>query len=174
MTTENPSLQETRDHLIEHCHMNSVHYLDEPDLVQQADFAIGNERAEQLVIKNEDDTPTELILCGIFQISHEGYFLTSDAWFSPDRDIAFKDVKPSCKLIPCNIGKWKTPEKETNLIFQNIANLERIKLPDKVSITSCIQKNRVPSKSLIFSKFSSTYISISSPLTQALIKHTGP
>jgi len=141
-TSTQPSrLDLARDQVIKRCRIDDVHYLTETDLVQKADFIAGNANAERLIIKTDDETATELVLCGIFQVSQDAFFLTSDGKFNPNPIMKFQDIKPSCKLVPCNSSNWQAPKKENDIIFRNIIGLERIKAIPGVNLTSCTTSN---------------------------------
>lgn len=154
-----PRFDDCRDRLIIQSELDHSHFLATPNLIQHAEFISGSQNAQQLVNRTPDDNndaPTEFIMTGIFQISADNFFLTSDGRFKPGSGLKFEDTKPSCRLIMPNAPGWRITATESETIFNNVKALEKINISATSNLKSVVDNHPLSIKlsHLLFKKSS--------------------
>ena len=80
-----------------------IHYAADKAINSQYKFSFNKDfKADVLVPKNADESISEFILCGVFQIDTQKFFMTSDGKWNANNMISthFEQVKLSCHLLP--------------------------------------------------------------------------
>ena len=127
---------------IQHLRTQGIHYAAEKNISNLCEFTYNNTiKGDILVQKNINDSPSEFILTGIFQIDGRNFFMTSDGKWNPSNPIGtrFDQVKPTCHLLPVQRNaNFPTSSTDFPSIINNIHAIESLANPHKSHDNSSI------------------------------------
>ncbi|KAI6153941.1 hypothetical protein BKA82DRAFT_133971 [Pisolithus tinctorius] len=100
-----------------------------PNLVARAEFFFGGTSGDVAVLKGDTNDVTELVLSGIFEIDHQGFFMGPDGGYSPKNAFSrgFVETKLTCNLLSVQRDVvYGSTQHDFPLIISNIRALEKL------------------------------------------------
>ena len=106
-------------------------------------------RGDVLVTKDSQQTNTEFVLVGVFQVDPRNFFMTSNGKWNQNNQFAtrFDQVKPSCHLLPVERDlAFRYSADNFSTVIGNIRAIESLANPQKARehVTSVIMDNLNP------------------------------
>ena len=82
--------------------LDDLYYLGTPNIAASAQFCIRGIEGHRLIVKNNEEIPTEFLFSGIFEINCRDFYILPDGNFDPTGPFNKKNlkVKATCCLLP--------------------------------------------------------------------------
>ncbi|KIO14869.1 hypothetical protein M404DRAFT_929018, partial [Pisolithus tinctorius Marx 270] len=100
-----------------------------PNLAARAEFFFGGATSDVTILKGEVDDVSELVLSGVFEIDHQGFFIGAEGRYLPKNAFScdFVDTKLTCNLVAVqHDAVYGSTKDDFPLIISNIRALEKI------------------------------------------------
>ncbi|KIN95176.1 hypothetical protein M404DRAFT_166465 [Pisolithus tinctorius Marx 270] len=100
-----------------------------PNLAARAEFFFGGTSGDITVLKGDTDNVTELVLSGIFEIDHQGFFMGPEGGYSSKNTYShgFAETKMTCNLLAMQHDVlYGSTQHDFPSIISNIRALEKL------------------------------------------------
>ncbi|KAI6155460.1 hypothetical protein BKA82DRAFT_119949 [Pisolithus tinctorius] len=117
-----------------------------PNLASHAEFFFGGTTSNVAIVKGNSDNVTELVLSGIFEIDHQGFFMAPEGSYNPRNRFGceFLETKLTCNLLAMQQDTvYSTTQQDFPHIISNIRSLEKLMpLKKGETLLSSIRESR--------------------------------
>ncbi|KAI6148713.1 hypothetical protein BKA82DRAFT_18509 [Pisolithus tinctorius] len=109
-------------------------------------FFSGGTSGDIAILKGDSEDVTELVLSGVFEIDHQGFFMAPEGGFNPKNTFnrEFSDTKLTCNLLAVQHDTvYGFTQQDFPLIISNIRALEKLMpLKKGETLLSCVRESR--------------------------------